>query len=130
MVTELRIYFEGDNQLRPGFHGFLKEIKVIAGKKRCRFRLIEAKGTPVQDFRDALKTHPDAWNVLLLDSEGPIDHSLADICRAKGLNPSREDSVFLDGSNDGILVSGRHQHAEGILRRWFSGKCLERKSRS
>jgi Domain of unknown function (DUF4276) len=94
MVTELRIYFEGDNQLKPGFHGFMKEIKDAAGKKRCRFQLVEAKGKPVQDFRDALKTHPDAWNVLLLDSEGPIDGSLADLCRSKKLDPKLQDSVF------------------------------------
>lgn len=94
MVTELRIYFEGDNQLRPGFHGFLKEIKATAGKKRCRFQLVEAKGTPVQDFRDALKTHPDAWNVLVMDSEGPVDGSPADLCRSKRLDPLHESSVF------------------------------------
>jgi hypothetical protein len=96
MVTELRIYFEGDNQLRPGFHGFLKEMKAAAaaGKKRCRFQLIEAKGTPVQDFRDALRTHPDAWNVLLLDSEAPIAGSLADLCRRNKLDSAHEGSVF------------------------------------
>ena len=94
MVTELRIYFEGDNQLRPGFHGFLREIKDAAGRQRCRFQLVEAKGTPVQDFRDALSTHPDAWNVLMLDSDGPIDGSLADLCRSKKLDPKLQDSVF------------------------------------
>lgn len=94
MVTELRIYFEGDNQLRPGFHGFLREIKAAAGRRRCRFQLIEAKGTPVQDFRDALSTHPDAWNVLMLDSDAPIDDSLADLCRRKKLDSAHEGSVF------------------------------------
>jgi hypothetical protein len=58
MVNELRIYFEGDNRLKPGFHAFIKEIVEAARKKRCRFQLVEAKGTPFQDFDDAVKTHP------------------------------------------------------------------------
>jgi hypothetical protein len=69
MVNELRIYFEGDNRLKPGFHGFMKEIVEAARKKRCRFQLIEAKGTPVQDFHDALRTHPDAWRIAMLRSK-------------------------------------------------------------
>ena len=69
MVTELRVYFEGDKGLRPGFHRFLGEIVETARSQHCRFRLVDAKGTPIQDFRDALETHGDAWNVLLLDWE-------------------------------------------------------------
>ena len=33
MVNELRIYFEGDNRLKPGFHAFMKEIVEAARKK-------------------------------------------------------------------------------------------------
>jgi hypothetical protein len=94
MVNELRIYFEGDNRLKPGFHAFMKEIVEAARKKRCRFQLVEAKGTPVQDFHDALKTHPNAWNFLLLDSDAPVKGSLADLCRTKRIYPKHEASVF------------------------------------
>jgi Domain of unknown function (DUF4276) len=72
MVTKLRIYFEGDDGLRPGFD------------------LIATDGTPVEDFRDALKTHSDAWNVLLLDSEDPQEFRL----RKQGLQDCDQDSVF------------------------------------
>jgi hypothetical protein len=30
MVKELRIYFEGDNRLKPGFHAFLNAIVEVA----------------------------------------------------------------------------------------------------
>jgi hypothetical protein len=69
MVTKLRIYFEGDARLRPGFRQFLSEIANAASGKKCQFDLIATDGTPVQDFRDAMKTHPEAWNVLVLDSD-------------------------------------------------------------
>jgi hypothetical protein len=44
MVTELRVYFEGDKALRPGFHRFLKEIIEAARGQRCKFQLVEANG--------------------------------------------------------------------------------------
>jgi hypothetical protein len=94
MVTELRIYFEGDTQLRPGFRQFLIELAETARQKRCHFELIATNGTPVPDFADALKANPKAWNVLLLDSDAPFTGSLADLCRSKKLDPSHEASVF------------------------------------
>jgi len=72
----------------------MKEIVEAARRKRCRFQLVEAKGPPAQDFHDALKTHPDAWNVLLLDSDAPVEGSLADLCRTKRIDPEHEASVF------------------------------------
>jgi len=90
MVKELRIYFEGDNRLRAGFHEFFKDIVEAARDKRCRFELVATDGTPVEDFESALKSHPDAWNVLLLDSEGPLNNCE----RSKKLNPKDEGSVF------------------------------------
>ncbi len=94
MVKELRVYFEGDSQLRRGFHQFLGEIFHAAKIKRCRFTLIATNGRPVQDFLRALKAHPDAWNILLLDSDAAIDDSFEDILLDKGLKRSHEDSVF------------------------------------
>jgi hypothetical protein len=90
MVKELRIYFEGDNRLKPGFHKFLREIVEVARSQRCKFQPVEANGTPVHDFRDALKTHPDAWNVLLLDSEGPQEFQF----RKKSLEGCDPGSIF------------------------------------
>jgi hypothetical protein len=90
MVTELRIYFEGDARLRPGFRQFFSEIAEAASGKKCHFDLIATEGTPAQDFRDALKTHSDSWNVLLLDSEDPQEFQL----RKKSLDGCDQDSIF------------------------------------
>ncbi|HTS51281.1 MAG TPA: DUF4276 family protein [Bryobacteraceae bacterium] len=94
MVRELRIYYEGDHKLKPGLHEFLREIREIAQSQRCQFRLIDTDGTPVQDFRDALKANREAWNVLLLDSDAPHNRSHADLCRSKDIDPAHEGSVF------------------------------------
>jgi hypothetical protein len=94
MVTELRIYFEGDKLLKPGFHKFLNEIVNVARAQRCRLQLVATEGTPVDDYRDALKAHPNAWNVLLLDSDARIDSPLEQLCRRKGIEPSNSGSVF------------------------------------
>lgn len=83
MVTELRIYFEGDDGLKPGFHKFFKEIVEAARVRKCIFRLINAKGTPVQDYYNGLKANPDAWNVLLLDSDVPADRNHEELCPAR-----------------------------------------------
>lgn len=90
MVTELRIYFEGDKRLKPGFHRFLGEIVEASRSKRCRLQLVEAEGTPIQDFRDALKTHPDACNVLLLDWEEKDEATI----RKRGLEGCDPESIF------------------------------------
>jgi len=94
MVTELRIYFEGDPKLKPGFSEFLREIREAAWNRKCRFQPVATNGTPVQDFQIALDTHRAAWNVLLLDSDVPVNSSLADLCLSKKLNPSHEEFVF------------------------------------
>ncbi len=90
MVTRLRVYFEGDDRLRPGFRQFLSEIAEAARSKRCYFDLIATEATPVQDFQTALKSHPNAWNVLLLDSEDPPEFQV----RKKSLEDCDRDSVF------------------------------------
>ena len=94
MVSELRIYFEGDARLRPGFHKFLSQIVQAARARQCRVDLIATGGTPVADFHAALTAHPDAFNVLLLDSDCPILGLLGDLCRSKKLDPRLQDSVF------------------------------------
>jgi hypothetical protein len=90
MVKELRIYYEGDKRLKPGFHQFLGDVVKAARMRGCKFQSVEANGTPVQDFRDALKIHPDAWNVLLLDSEDAQESQL----RRKSLEGCDPESIF------------------------------------
>jgi hypothetical protein len=83
MLTEIRIYFEGDKSLRPGFAAFFSEIRDRGKEKRCKVEFIATDGTPDRDFDIAMKANPTAWNILLRDSEGPY-------------NPSRSpsDSIF------------------------------------
>ena len=88
MVKEIRVYFEGDDALRPGFRGFLGEVadEHCTRSRKCRFRPASPlNATPVQDFRDALKSHPDAFNVLLLDADDVINLPLSEFCARKNL---------------------------------------------
>jgi hypothetical protein len=91
MVSEIRIYYEGDPKLKEGFRTFLAALFDAARRLRWRISLIDARATPVQDFKHALEKHPAAWNILLKDSDGPDDGHLFS---ALSLSRSLEDSVF------------------------------------
>lgn len=81
MVTECRIYAEGGGnerstkaRLRQGLSTFLGGIINIARARGVRWQII-ACGSRTQAFNDfmfALQDHPEAFNVLLVDSEGPV----------------------------------------------------------
>jgi hypothetical protein len=66
----LRVYFEGDPKLRPGFHAFLTNVRQSAASGGWSFNLIATRGTPDRDFAKARRSHPGALNVLIKDSEG------------------------------------------------------------
>lgn len=76
MVKEIRIYYEGDPRLREGFNEFLSDIRNSAREKRIKFNMIACKATPIRDFVLAVRTHRDAMNFLLIDSDGPDNGSL------------------------------------------------------
>ena len=95
MVTEIRIYYEGDRLLKPGFHAFFITLRERAREKRCDFHLIAAKGTPDRDFQIAIKTHPAAWNILRKDSEGPDSGALSSfLCEHNKWDKSHAESIF------------------------------------
>ena len=95
MTTEIRIYYEGDRQLGDGFLELFSVLRDRARQRRCRFRLISAKGTPCQDFDDGITSHPRAWNILLKDSEKPWTDKLAvALCEENGWDASRAGSIF------------------------------------
>lgn len=71
-MTEIHVYFEGDRTLREGFREFLKELYEAASASSAKTRLIPARATPVDRFKVALQQNPNALNILLLDSEGPV----------------------------------------------------------
>jgi hypothetical protein len=100
MVKEIRIYYEGDALLKSGFDAFFKEMRALAREKRCGFRLIAA-GSGVEAsrvFGAALQTHRDAWNILLIDSEGPLgDNGSAALCHQQGWSESHSGLDLLDG---------------------------------
>jgi hypothetical protein len=97
MYTEICIYFEGDDLLRPGFGVFFSELRRQATKRRCRFRLV-AGGSgegACRDFGTAIRTNPATWNILLRDSEGPADAKLSvSLCRTQAWDESHADSIF------------------------------------
>ena len=70
---EIRIYFEGDPALKEGFHAFFGAIVSATREQSGRIRFIAGKARARDDFRRATRVHPDAWNVLLIDSEGEPD---------------------------------------------------------
>ncbi len=72
MVKEVRLYFEGDPRLRRGMSEFLAELRERARRAGCGFRLIACGNRTLEDFCDALRSHPDAYVAALLDSDGPL----------------------------------------------------------
>jgi len=74
MPAEIRIYFEGERLLKPGFDAFFKDLRQRAREKRCGFLLISARSGAQarQDFETSLQTNRTAWSILLIDSEGPL----------------------------------------------------------
>jgi hypothetical protein len=87
MVSEIRLYFEGDKSLRSGFREFFSGIYASAKERRCRVQLVAAGSSPVQEYRNALDKHPKAWNILLLDSDEPHTGALAaSLCQKERLD--------------------------------------------
>lgn len=82
MVKEIHVYIEGGgNQkdtktyLRQGFSEFLgRVIETIREQHiRWKIKLSGSRGEAYEDFSEALKSRPDVFNVLLVDSEGPVN---------------------------------------------------------
>ncbi|HEY0783121.1 MAG TPA: DUF4276 family protein [Thermoanaerobaculia bacterium] len=81
MVTEIRIYLEGGGDrsesraaLRQGFSRFLQSLHDLARAKGSGVRVVLCgpRQQAYRDFQAALRTNPEALNVLLVDSEEPV----------------------------------------------------------
>ncbi len=90
MVKEIRIYIEGggDSQrtaspLRGGFSQFFKKLLDTAISEKLLDTLTSKNITPkiiicgtrnnaLRSFKNGLKSHPDAFNILLVDAEAPV----------------------------------------------------------
>lgn len=81
MTAEIRLYIEGGGnqkdtriRLRTGFGVFLREIRDKASSKRIGWHIKPCGGrrAAYDDFTSALMSNPHAFNVLLVDAEGPV----------------------------------------------------------
>jgi hypothetical protein len=81
MVKEVRIYVEGGGDskntkalIRQGFSQFFKSLVELARSKKIKWNIIicGSRNNAFEDFKNALKDHPDAFNVLLVDAEAPV----------------------------------------------------------
>lgn len=84
MVSEIRIYIEGGGDgkntkalLRQGFSSFMRDLVQIARSKRIDWTIIicGSRNNAFRDFTNALKSHPEAFNVLLVDAEAAVTKS-------------------------------------------------------
>jgi len=83
MVSEIRMYVEGGGEggqtkaaVREGFQRFLQDIVRTARSQKVRWQIVACgpRQAAFENFLLALDIHPDAFNVLLVDSEGPVNH--------------------------------------------------------
>jgi hypothetical protein len=81
MVSEIRIYVEGGGDgseskaaIRQGFGQFLDPLRQLARSRRIRWQVVACGGrnSAFDDFKTALGSHEDAFNLLLVDSEAPV----------------------------------------------------------
>ena len=81
MVGEIRIYVEGGGdqangkkKFREGIGNFLNSLRQQACNKRINWSIIACGGrqSTYDAYCYALKDHPQAVNILLVDSEDPV----------------------------------------------------------
>ncbi|MCU0544477.1 MAG: DUF4276 family protein [Oscillatoriaceae cyanobacterium Prado104] len=81
MVKEVRIYIEGRGDgkntkqlLRQGFSSFFKELVQVARNNKIKWNLIVcgSRNNAFRDFKNALSDYPNAFIILLVDSEAPV----------------------------------------------------------
>jgi Domain of unknown function (DUF4276) len=81
MVSEVRIYIEGGGDgkntkasIRQGFSQFFKSLVDIAKSQKIKWNITicGSRTNAFRDFQNALKSHPEAFNVLLVDAEAPV----------------------------------------------------------
>lgn len=81
MVGEIRIYMEGGGDgkntkhlIRTGFGKFLEELRNEARSRKIGWRIIAcgSRNAAFADFQAARRIHPESFNLLLVDAEGPV----------------------------------------------------------
>lgn len=71
--------------MRTGFARFLDPIHELARRQGSRLRVIPCgpRISAFEDFKTALKTHPDALTILLVDSEAAVTGEVLDHLRSQ-----------------------------------------------
>jgi len=81
VTDEICIYVEGGGDgnagraaIRRGFGEFLRELRDLARQRRIRWDIVACgpRGKALKAFSKALQEGTHAFNVLLVDSEGPV----------------------------------------------------------
>lgn len=83
MIRGVRIYIEGGGDgkhskgsFRRGMQAFLQSLREKS-RSRLRWNMIAcgSRGQAFDMFCTAIQQHPDCFNILLVDSEGPVNDS-------------------------------------------------------
>lgn len=81
MVKEIRIYIEGGGDskdskafLRQGFSAFFQDLISKARRKGIQWRIVTcgSRNAAFDAFRNSVAQNPSAFNVVLIDSEAPV----------------------------------------------------------
>jgi Domain of unknown function (DUF4276) len=81
LVREIRVYVEGGGdggagraEIRRGFGRFLDPLRERARRQRIGWSVIAcgSRQSTFHEFRLALRKHPDAFNILLVDAEEAV----------------------------------------------------------
>lgn len=84
MVNEIRIYVEGGGDqrwgkaaIREGFSKFLSSVRERARERRIHWNIIACgpRNAAFDAFQIALRQHVQAFNILLIDAEGPVSQT-------------------------------------------------------
>lgn len=86
MVKDIKLYVEGGGKgtsknatirMQQGFDSFFKELKAIAQDKKISFRIIPSSNTQTtyDDFTLSVKTSPQSFNMLLVDSDEAVEEN-------------------------------------------------------
>ena len=74
MVSEIRLYIEGDKCLKEGFSYFFRDLIMSARARKIEWDIVLCgpRSRAFRSFKNALIDHPNAFNLLLVDSEAPV----------------------------------------------------------
>lgn len=80
-MGEIRIYVEGGGRgketkaaMRRGFGGFLSQLRDSARERNIRWNIIACgpRNAAIDNFFIAIRSHAQAFNLLLVDAEAPV----------------------------------------------------------